>query len=250
MAKNQSPDFALRSIRTVLDPDLADHLLQQGIRAPSRWALSRGRLEFDFASMVFARKFLFHPDLQWFIHLRADASPKGGRDFLVSEVDYCHLPAQSPQHISRLLENGRIQIRLLPLTTVGAKAASAVHKGLLLLKALGMESADLRLSISRTMTMLFDFGAESGIWKLSSSIFKPSVDGQGPVQPQMSAAAVEQPLHEQPLERLFQRALPLADCDHALHHVPLPHPAPSGMHSESTRISKCEAALVNMPHES
>ena len=57
MAKNQSPDFALRSIRTVLDPDLADHLLQQGIRAPSRWALSRGRLEFDFASMVFARKF-------------------------------------------------------------------------------------------------------------------------------------------------------------------------------------------------
>ncbi|CAE7199173.1 unnamed protein product [Symbiodinium sp. KB8] len=198
-----------------LDPDLADHLLQQEIRAPSRWVLSRCRLEFDFASMIFARKFLFHPDLQWFIHLRADASPKGGRDFLVSEVDYCQLPAESPQHICRLLENGRIQIRLLPLTTIGAKAASSVHKGFQLLKVLSMESADLRLSISRTMTMLFDFGAESGIWKLSSAIFRPTVDGQ-PLNAEPEPAQPQQA--QPPLERLFHRALPLADCDHALHH--------------------------------
>lgn len=186
------------------------------IRAPSRWVLSRCRLEFDFASMIFARKFLFHPDLQWFIHLRADASPKGGRDFLVSEVDYCQLPAESPQHICRLLENGRIQIRLLPLTTIGAKAASSVHKGFQLLKVLSMESADLRLSISRTMTMLFDFGAESGIWKLSSAIFRPTVDGQ-PLNAEPEPAQPQQA--QPPLERLFHRALPLADCDHALHHV-------------------------------
>ena len=197
-----------------LAPDLADHLLSQPIQLPSRWALNRARLEYDFATMIFAQKFLLSPEKQWFVHVRADASPKGGRDFLVSELDYCQLPSNGPEHISKLLEHGCIQMRLLPLTTIGAKAASTIHKGFELLKAMSMESGDLSVTISRTMTMLFDFGAESGIWKLSESLLRPRLfpdeDEDKDTREADAAEAVPR--------RLFHRTLPLADADHALHH--------------------------------
>ena len=38
-----------------------------------------------------------------------------------------------------------------------------MHKGRNLLKSLALDSEDLRVSISRTMTMMFDFGAEAGL---------------------------------------------------------------------------------------
>ena len=51
-------------------------------------------------------------------------------------------------------------------TVVGAKAASASHKVLLLMKSLALESESLQETLRRTVTLLFDYGAESGIWKL------------------------------------------------------------------------------------
>lgn len=60
------------------------------------------------------------------------------------------------------------------------------------------ESESLAGSLCRCVSMLFDWGAESQVWKSPSSFIKDSL----------------------PFETLFGFALPLPDADHALHHVP------------------------------
>ena len=161
--------------------------------------------------MVYCRRFILNPTGpgNWYLHLRSDASPQAGRDYLVSEIDIASFGAGefpyvalANKHAAALLGEGRMKItpRLLPLRVVGARAASGVHKGQLVLKSLGMECKDLAVAIQRDYTMMFDFGAESAIWSL------PSPD---------DAAS-----------RLFANALPFADCDHSLHHVPRLIPIP------------------------
>lgn len=153
----------------------------------------------DMAACLFARRHILDSGSKWYIHLRTDSSPQGGRDYLVSEYDWCKLGASAPfvsnTHVRQLLDEGRFGIasRLLPLAIVGSRAGSAVHKGQQLLRSLGLEADDLPLAISRTRTLLFDFGAESGIWSLQAT------DGS--------------------LNRLFPLALPVADIDHSIHHV-------------------------------
>lgn len=167
---------------------------------PSAATMYRSRTELDMASCIFARRHVLNVTSGWFIHLRADSSPQGGRDFFVSEYDVLtqgvSLPYLSNQHVTKLLDQGRMTIasRLLPLSIVGRRAASAVHKGKLLLQTLGMESADLTVTINRTFTMLFDFGAEAGLWTLQA------VSGS----------------EEDAFGRLFAKALPVADVDHGL----------------------------------
>ena len=164
------------------------------------------------ACCIYARDYILsnRSESRWFIHLRADSSPKAGRDFFVSEYDYCQLGVNAPYvsslNMQQLLGEGRFAIttRILPLGVVGSRAASAAHKGQLLLRALSQESADLKLTVSRTVTMLFDFGAEAGIWSLPDTI-STADGGDG------------QPLN---LTRMFPLTLPLADADHSLHHVP------------------------------
>ena len=144
----------------------------QGLPCPSRQALQRSRIEMDLASMIYSKRFILNCDQTWWIHLRADSSPQGGRDFFISEFDLCKFDASlscdpfswTETNVTKLLETGKMKLvtRLLPLSIIGCRAASAVHKGRQLLRALSLDSQDLRVSIGRTMTMMFDFGAEAG----------------------------------------------------------------------------------------
>ncbi|CAE7327274.1 CELA2A, partial [Symbiodinium sp. CCMP2456] len=210
-----------RALKMSLSPTLSAHLLQQQLPAPSRWALNRWRLELDYASMIFCRRYLLSVDTDWFVHIRADASPQGGRDFLVCELDRCVIPQRDAQGLSdsQRITEVEISTRLLPLAIVGAKAASASHKALLLMKSLSLESQSLQETLRRTVTLLFDYGAESGIWKLSAAPFLDSAEKAHFHSPfAVVPAADPHGLQESELCRLFPRALPLADGDHALHH--------------------------------
>ena len=128
----------------------------------------------DLATMIFSRRFILNSQNEWFIHLRADSSPQGGRDYFICEFDWCQfraLPSTSRgldhddcSHVSKLLESGGMALstRVLPLSIIGSRAASAVHKGRQLLRALALDSEALQVSVARTMSLMFDFGAESG----------------------------------------------------------------------------------------
>ena len=170
-----------RSLRLCLSPALLDHLNRQGIECPSRWTLQRSRIELDLASMIYSKRYVLNSSRMWRLHLRADSSPQGGRDYFVCEYDLVQFqtddvgcwrahstnqpaPSLAETSVPELLQGGRIKLvtRLLPLSIIGCRAASAVHKGRHLLKALTLDSEDLRTSVGRTMTMLFDFGAEAG----------------------------------------------------------------------------------------
>ena len=169
-----------------LQPELQQHL-GSALEVPSRWALLRARSELDLACVVYARRCLLNPETDFYVHLRADSSPQGGRDWFLVELDICR-PGAGPAGVS-------ITPRMMALGTIGARAASATHKGRQLMRILGLESGDLRTTIDRTMSILVDFGAEAGLWTLQD----PS-DMTG-------------------MSRLFSRALPIADADHALHHI-------------------------------
>ena len=162
-----------RSLRLCLPPELVEHLTRHGLQCPSRQALQRSRIEMDLASMIYSKRFVLNASHSFWLHLRVDSSPQGGRDFFVSEFDLVKFQCSpgdfetgstGSDHITQLLSSGKMKLttRLLPLAIVGARAGSSVHKGRLLLRSLQLDSEDLRVSIGRTMTMMFDFGAEAG----------------------------------------------------------------------------------------
>ena len=162
-------------MRLCLPRELVEHLTRQGLQRPSRQALQRSRIEMDLASMIYSKRYILNASGSFWLHLRADSSPQGGRDFFVSEFDLVKFQCsrdgsdgsgdvQRGDHITQLLSSGQMKLttRLLPLAIVGSRAGSAVHKGRLLLRSLQLDSEDVRVSIGRTMTMMFDFGAEAG----------------------------------------------------------------------------------------
>lgn len=59
------------------------------------------------------------------------------------------------------------------------------------------ESEDLKGTLDRTLSILFDWGAESGIWRAPSCILEDFL----------------------PYDTLFPMALPIPDHDHSLHHA-------------------------------
>ena len=59
------------------------------------------------------------------------------------------------------------------------------------------ESESLAGTLCRCLSLLFDWGAESHVWKSPATFIKDKL----------------------PFETLFGLALPLPDADHALHHV-------------------------------
>lgn len=60
------------------------------------------------------------------------------------------------------------------------------------------ESETISGTLSRCLSLVFDWGAESGVWKAPSSFVKEAL----------------------PWDTLFGMALPIPDHDHSLHHVP------------------------------
>ena len=122
----------------------------------------RARSELDLACMVYARRCLLNPETDFYVHLRADSSPQGGRDWFLVELDICR-PGAGPAGVS-------ITPRMMPLGRIGARAASATRKRRQLMRILGLESGDLQTTIDRTMSILVDFGAEAGLWDAARSI--------------------------------------------------------------------------------
>ena len=160
----------MRSLRLCLAPQLVQHLFKQGLHVPSAKTLQRSRLELDMATMMYSRNFILSAQTEWFIHLRADSSPQGGRDYFVCEFDWCPIKTinghastassdDEPEHVLDILS---VKTRILPLSIIGSRAGSSVHKGQQLLKSLSMDSDSLPCSIARCMSLMFDFGAESG----------------------------------------------------------------------------------------
>ena len=60
---------------------VSSHLLdgqqQPKLPSPSRTTISRSKIELDMASMIFCRRFVLTSKADWWLHLRADASPRG-----------------------------------------------------------------------------------------------------------------------------------------------------------------------------
>ena len=172
-----------------LAPTLANHMLQQGLPHPSRVTLQRSQIELDLATMIYSRRCILNCAENWFLHLRADSSPQGGRDYFVCEIDILKVGNDSsssaspstcvanptPASVFELLQSGHMTLttRLLPLSIIGCRAGSACHKAKQLLRALSLDSESLDTSIARTMTMMFDYGAESGPG-LDSNMFQVS----------------------------------------------------------------------------
>eukprot|EP00438_Fugacium_kawagutii_P030653 Skav221859 [mRNA] locus=scaffold1175:374498:380999:- [translate_table: standard] len=111
------PEFMLWSLKVCLPPQLVEHLMRKGLQCPSRQCLQRSRVELDCATMIYSKRFILNMEGSWWIHLRADSSPQGGRDYFVSEFDWCKfslggsasLGADS-DHISSLLEHGKVKL--------------------------------------------------------------------------------------------------------------------------------------------
>lgn len=200
-------DAMLETLGMCFQPGLLGHFLKQDLPVPSAAVICRSRIELDMASCIYAREHLLNPKCKWILHLRCDSSPQGGRDFFVVEYDHCNLQCQKPfvanTPIFELLSQRRFNIenRILPLSVIGARAASSLHKAQKLLDVLSMESANLSVSVSRVYSLLSDYGAESGIWNL------PSLEPD------------EEDVLYRSLKRLLPRALPIADVDHGLHHI-------------------------------
>ena len=89
-------------------------LLMEELAVPSTAALTRNRVILDMAACLFARRHVLDSSSKWYLHLRTDSSPQGGRDYLVSEYDWCKLGVSAPyvanMHVQQLLAEGRFGI--------------------------------------------------------------------------------------------------------------------------------------------
>lgn len=181
-------------------------------------------MELDLATLIFAQRTILTSKSTWAIHLRADSSPQGGRDWFLSEYDLVKMAGQiSHKHVTWLLQRQQLSIvkRILPASILGQRASSTVHKAQQLVHALSLESESVQFSIQRTFSLLSDFGAEGGMINVPASSIDAFSHHHSHSAPDadFSDAAVDTGL-QSALHRLFGKAMPIADCDHSIHHVP------------------------------
>ena len=75
-------------MRLCLPRELVEHLTRQGLQSPFKTGTyKRSRIEMDLASMIYSKRYILNASGSFWLHLRADSSPQGGRDFFVSEFD-------------------------------------------------------------------------------------------------------------------------------------------------------------------
>lgn len=191
-----------RSLSISLHEDLVKHLKDQTLRLPKRTALYDFRLNVDWASMLWARQFVFNKDnVEWRAHLRLDSSPQFNRNYLVGEVDWIDLSNVSSSLPETALQDVDIKVRLLPLQILGKAATSTAFKARATLRMLSLES-DVEVSRLRIYSLLSDFGVEAGLWNL------PNITGSSGSVPAES-------------DKCFPASMPLNDIDHMLHHCML-----------------------------
>lgn len=112
------------------------HVSFEAMRLPSPSLLYDMRITLDLVTMLYARETIFSKSSDrvtpWVLHLRCDASPQFGRDFLVTQAD---IVWYGTTH-----KDTRIQKRLLPIQCIGSRAASAGQKLEKLVHTLTLES--------------------------------------------------------------------------------------------------------------
>ena len=178
--------------------ELVCHLLSQPWSVPRKSLLYQYRVDIDLASMLFARAYWLRLDVSWCCHIRLDSSPQFGRDYLMAEMDIIY-DAQLSQWSD---VPAHLYTRQLVGQQIGSRAGNAATKTRKLLHMLALESAQLRGTLSRCYSVLFDCGTESAIWRSPAEL--------------LAELKIE---HH--YESLFGMALPIPDHDHSLHHATL-----------------------------
>lgn len=192
----------IASLKLVLSSELSEHSCSQDLTAPSKNTVLRSRISVDLASMIHCRDHLLPEHGGFVAHLRIDASPQFCREYFVIELDVL---LHSDFDINKsLFETAQsCKVRLLPLQQLGTKAASTMHKLHCLTSALRLESASLPTTCANIYSILTDMGVEKSLWVAPQVVSQDSGDSD----------------QEPELTYVFARHLPLADTDHALHHV-------------------------------
>lgn len=109
----------------VLHPDLVAHFQKQGVRLPKRTLLYEYRLNCDYASMLWAREFLFSvsPGAPiWHTHLRIDSSPQFNKNYLVGELDRICVEQALPDNLDNVFLGPNTQSFPVFHSTVAAAA--------------------------------------------------------------------------------------------------------------------------------
>ena len=139
----------LRSLALVLKKDVNQHYQHQELTLPSAATLYRYRISIDLCSMMFCRETLLAASGLFALHVRLDASPQFGKDYLNAEADVIRvaegprLEEPIPDFIARHMHS-----RMLVGQVMGARATSTVHKTLKLAHMLQLESESLSVTLS------------------------------------------------------------------------------------------------------
>ena len=225
------PDAVKQSLDLALSDELSRHLdLAGGANIPSKTTLYRFRLELDLCTMVFSRKNYFArsgPSL-WACHIRSDASPQFGKDYFCTEID--HVDLQSITDLTRLPDmRQHLSRRILPVQLIGGRAASAAHKALRLMMALGADTEDIDCTLARCYSLAFDMGTERTLFTApamrtkapeatapGSTVALFESEGVAPAQPldMIQLSPLEPDADTEDISRLCPRALPIGDYDH------------------------------------
>ncbi len=212
----QFGELIRQSIKLVLQPILAEHILAQRIDIPSRSTIYRHRLLLDMCSMVFSRRHLLNDSGDWICHLRADASPQFGKEYFVVEMDRVDLSNVDETTLLKSMSSA-VQCRLLPLQLLGQKAAKTEHKVARLHLALGADCQSVETCLNRTYSCAFDMGVESKIFvSPASSLNAASILSVHTLPIKDADDDVDN--GPEAIGRLCPRALPIGDADHSLHH--------------------------------
>ncbi|CAE7311851.1 unnamed protein product [Symbiodinium sp. CCMP2456] len=177
--------FEGRCLKMVLQPDVAEHLLQGDTS-----------LQIEGVPRTFAREYVYGDGGDWVMHVRVDSSPQFNRDYLVSEVDVVSLDKTFSSELDTVMQDVGFTTRIMPLQVLGRRATNTAYKYRALLRALRLEVGSEDLIKARTFSMLHDMGVESKLAMVPG--FSSDCD-----------------------DRWFNKALPLHDLDHGLHNVML-----------------------------
>lgn len=213
-------DMVRQSMRLVLKPMLADHILSQKIHIPSRSTIYRHRLLMDLCSMVFSRRHLLQDCGDWICHLRADASPQFGKEYFVVELDRVDLTNVNDTTLLTSMKT-EVESRLLPLQLLGQKASKTEHKVARLHLALSADCQNADTCLNRAYSCAFDMGVESKIFVSPACSVNEASILTVQTLPIKDGDALDSEKGDdcpEAVGRLCPRALPIGDSDHSLHH--------------------------------
>ena len=132
----------------VLHPELGQHFRGQDLTVPSKSSLYRYRIYTDLASMLFCRRTLLAAQGHFCLHVRLDASPQFGKEYLNGEADILRIvDGETTVNMLKEAASTRLKKRMLVGQIMGARATSTVHKALKLTHTLSLESECLATTL-------------------------------------------------------------------------------------------------------